>query len=70
VASSAVSQAEIEALSCPNLTLPPFPRWKIATALLGVSEFLVASARAGVAPIGYLRLTRSEYAYANYEQQN
>jgi hypothetical protein len=66
----AVSQAEIEALSCPKLTLPPFLRWKIAAALLGVSEFLVASARTGIAPVGYLRLTRSEYADANCEQQD
>jgi hypothetical protein len=70
VVSSAVSEAGFEALSCPPLTLSPFFGWKIATELLGVSEFLVASSNAGTATVRHLSLSRCEHADANCEQQN
>jgi hypothetical protein len=70
VVSSAVSQARFESLLGPSLTLPPFLGWKIAAALTFGSGFFAAPSHAGIAPVGYLRLSRSEYADANCEQQN
>ena len=70
VVSSAVSDAGFEALSCPPLTLSPFFGWKIATPLLGVSEFIVASSNAGTATVRNLGLSRCEHADADCAQQN
>jgi hypothetical protein len=70
VVSSTVSDAGFEALSCLPLTLSPFFGRKIATALLGVSEFLAASSNAGAATVRHLGLSRGEHADANREQQN
>jgi hypothetical protein len=67
---SAVAHARFEALPRPSLTFPAFLGWKIAAALACIPELLAASTRAGIVPVGYLRLSRSEYADADCEQQN
>lgn len=68
--SSATSNACFETLSRPPLALALFLRWKIATALSSLSEFLAASANARTATVRHLGLCRCKHADADREQQN